>query len=427
MKLSRFNINFGRSDYNYWYNSLNRTFFRLSPSLNNKIISAIKDNRYDLLPASVIDKFKHGGFLIEDDINELDIVREKNHEAIMDKNYFLIILPTLNCNFHCWYCIQDHIPSTMSEETLERIKRHIDYMIDKELLKLLHLEWFGGEPFLYFKDVVTPISEYAIQKCSEANISFINSSTTNGYFLSEDVIKKCGELKFRHFQITLDGNKQSHDKVKFQNGCESTFSHVLNNINRLITLNRDVIMFLRINYTHRNVSEEIVTEINQYIEEKNRSNIMITPRKVWQEEIDPDFHDSLTRILDRFKSAGYGVEYWNPIVDFIPCYTNKKYYNAINYNGHIVKCTACDDLYDPSPKGILAKNGVIEWNSDFEDKYDQPTFENELCLNCNKLPICMGLCPRDHIKGELYCKEDVLDTRFEDSIKSFIDRSYDSE
>ena len=228
-------------------------------------------------------------------------------------------------------------------------------MIDKEKIESLHLEWFGGEPFLYFKDVVTPISEYAIQKCSEANISFINSSTTNGYFLSEDVIKKCGELKFRHFQITLDGNKQSHDKVKFQNGCESTFSHVLNNINRLITLNRDVIMFLRINYTHRNVSEEIVTEINQYIEEKNRSNIMITPRKVWQEEIDPDFHDSLTRILDRFKSAGYGVEYWNPIVDFIPCYTNKKYYNAINYNGHIVKCTACDDLYDPSPKGILAK------------------------------------------------------------------------
>ncbi len=54
-----------------------------------------------------------------------------------------VILPTLNCNFKCWYCIQDHIPSLMTEEVISLVKRHIKYVIENLDLDTLHIEWFG--------------------------------------------------------------------------------------------------------------------------------------------------------------------------------------------------------------------------------------------------------------------------------------------
>ena len=40
--------------------------------------------------------------------------------------------------------------------------------------------------------------------------------------------------RYERFQITLDGPKEQHDKVKFQNNCPSAFTHVLNNIEYIL-------------------------------------------------------------------------------------------------------------------------------------------------------------------------------------------------
>lgn len=90
----------------------------------------------------------------------------------------------------------------------------------------------------------------------------------------------------------------------------------------------------------------------------------------------------------------------------------------------MVKCTACNDLYKDEPMGILCDDGRIEWKSDIVYKYQEPSFNNDECLGCNKLPICMGICPREHVNGKRYCKETCLDTSFDDSIIAIINRSY---
>lgn len=423
MKPSKYNIIIKKPNFTYWFNTLSRNFFRLSPGLSSKIEAALKNGLYHELPESMLQKLKEGGFAVDKDLDELEIVRDKNRKAIADKNYFLVLLPTLNCNYHCWYCIQDHISSKMTDETMLKVKRHIDYMIEKEKIESLHLDWFGGEPFMYFKEIVIPISRYAQEKCRQTGIPFYCSSTTNGYYLTKETIAECVKLDFIQFQITLDGNKEFHDKVKFQKGCDSTFMHVLSNINNLLAESDGIRVYLRINYTHKNISESIVEEVNSCIEPANRQKIIVTPRKVWQEDIDKNFFKNVRGILDKFWASGYNVEYWNVINNDIPCYTNKKYYNAINFNGNVVKCTACNDLYEP-PKGILSDDGVVKWSDGMEERYTAPTFENERCFGCNKLPLCMGLCPRDHIAGSKHCKEDVYDESFEDSIVNLIDRSF---
>lgn len=261
---------------------------------------------------------------------------------------------------------------------------------------------------------------YAIEKCALHGIPFINSSTTNGYFITPEVSNCLTDLKFTNFQITLDGEKEFHDKVKFMDGCSSTFEHVLNNINDILNKNANIRIFLRINYTHKNLSQGIIPEVNKLIFKENRPRITITPKKVWQEDVDKSFGVVLQKILDDFEKSGYVVSRREIATTFIPCYVNKEYYNAINYNGNVVKCTACDDIHKETTKGRLLDDGRIVWEDSYDTKCQSPTFENEKCLRCNRLPVCMGLCPRDYMSGLSHCKYEVMDENFDVSLLDYL-------
>ena len=65
-------------------------------------------------------------FIIDDDVNELEILRIRNREAVRNQSYQLIINPTLECNFRCWYCYENHKKGHMNETTVENIKKLAD-------------------------------------------------------------------------------------------------------------------------------------------------------------------------------------------------------------------------------------------------------------------------------------------------------------
>lgn len=425
MKASRYNIILYDDCHAYWYNGLHDNFFRISDSLSSKIEPLLESpDSYSELSSAFYEKLLKYGFIIEDDVDELDIIRIKNEETIHSKDYFLVILPTLNCNFKCWYCIQDHIFSKMDSSVIEMIKMHIDAMIDKHGITSLCIEWFGGEPFMYFDEVIRPISEYAIEKCRNSGIPFRNSATTNAYYITDKIARSLESLEFRNFQITLDGPKGAHDRVKFQKGLDSAFDHVLHNINNFLHSVSDVTVSLRINYTHESLTEKIVGEVSDIIQEDVRGRIKITPRKVWQEKPDKSIMKKVRGILDLFEDKGFKVERCSYIRSFVPCYANKEYYNAINYNGNVVKCTACNDLYEETHRGKLLSDGEIEWRDGFDKKYQAKSFDNPRCLACRKLPVCMGQCPRNHINGISSCKYEHTDTTLEEELLDMMRNSY---
>lgn len=392
--------------------------------LSRKVESIINSSaKFELLPKVFMDKLLSGGFLVHDETNELDIIRARNEEAINKKDYLLIILPTLNCNYKCWYCIQDHIPSRMSQETIESIKTHIDYMVNVERITSLQIEWFGGEPFMYFNQIINPICEYAKHICAKHDIPYITSATTNGYFLSPKKVHDIKRLGFTRFQITLDGPKTEHDKVKFQQNCASTFVHVLNNIENILNNSENILILLRINYTEENLSCQIVDDVNKIVSPTNRHRIQIILKKVWQETVNKERYNNVSTLLYLFETSGYKVNRLDFVLDFVPCYANKKYYNAINYNGDVLKCTACNDLYDKQLHGTIKVDGSIMWNSDFIAKYKAKSFENTECLVCKYLPICMGICPRDY-GNTSYCKFKGMDMKIEDAIVNYINSKY---
>ena len=421
MKSSKYNFILYSDKYGYWYNAITGNYFRLSIFLSKKIEEFLKKPKTLKEEAPIMyDKLLKSGFIIDNDFDEINFITDKYNEAIHSKDYFLVILPTLNCNYKCWYCIQEHIPSLMSENVILAIKKHIDYMIDEKKITSLHIDWFGGEPFMFFEQVIVPISRHAIKRCEEQMIPFSNSSTTNGYFLSKKTSDSLTDLKFEHFQITLDGDREFHDKVKFIKGCNSTFDYVLRNIDYLLSVNPTIRVHLRINYTHSTLTKRIVLEVSKFIRKENRPRVIITPKKVWQEKTDKLFGLKLKEIIDDFSMHGFKVSRRDIITTFTSCYVNREFYNCISYNGNALKCTACDDIHKDNTYGKLLDNGKIFWENEHDKKCQEPSFNNKMCLNCKLLPNCMGRCPRDFIAGVTKCKYESIDNVFERDLLDFL-------
>lgn len=425
MKVSKYNYILEKDDKTFWFNGLSNKYFTLNHVLSEKLKSVLKGKEgIELLSKKsymLYENLFENNFILKDDINELNVIRENNHKAVNTKNYLLIILPTLNCNFSCWYCVQDHIDTKMDDCTMDKVKNHLKRVIEEDKIETLHIEWFGGEPFMFFDEVIKPISTYAIELCEKANIPFINTATTNGYYLTQNIHSQIQDLNFIRFQITLDGIRDLHNKIKFTGKGESAFDTVLNNINELLSNTVDIMVLLRINYTDKTLDNQIVDEVNEIINVENRCKIRVMMRKIWQEAISKENGNRANELIDEFNKTGCKKFNHDVSKGFVPCYADRKWYNAINYNGAVVKCTANNDLYSDNPPGVLQEDGSIKWQEGFLDNYYVPRFENEHCLKCKHLPVCMGNCGRYYYENnQFHCNRQLMDNSFENEILEYI-------
>ncbi len=428
MKKSSYNFCLNKGNMSYWFNGITHYHFRLDKFLSKKMLNIIDNPEYlkDTSPA-FYQKLIEKGFLVDDTINEVNLIREKTNIVRESKYYFLVILPTMNCNFECWYCIQEHIETKMSDLTIQKVKNHIEKIIFEDKIEYLHIEWFGGEPFLYFQDIIKPISSFAKSICEKAGIPFKNTATTNGYFIKPEINSDLINLNFKSFQISLDGTRELHNKVKVSKYGDSAFDVTLKNINSFLSYSEELSVVLRINYTDENLNDEILTQVNNIICKKNRNRVLLLYRRVWQEKTDKTRAKKIYSIIDKFSSNGYCATIKMDLDNgFLPCYADKKYYNAINFDGSVVKCTANDDL-KIDPPGKLLDDGSILWKDGFLEKYYKNRFENNKCIRCKYLPICMGSCPRDYrseTDDKFFCKLQGNDRSFEDIIFNTILKDY---
>lgn len=428
MKPSFYNFFFRQEDYIICFNALSFNFFYLSHQREDIVKDIINnpDTYIDKIPF-FYNKLKEGNFIIENDIYEPEKVIQKYNERINIKHYKLVLIPTLQCNFRCWYCIQSHVKGKMEEDILHRIYRHIEYMIIKEQIESLSIEWFGGEPFLYFSEIIKPISVFAKNICEKYSIPFISSATTNGFLITPEVVDQIQDYNFKGFQITLDGDREHHNKTRISKKV-SSFDTIINNINYMCS-HLDCFVNLRINYDEKNLNpEKIIAQMNEIISLEWRKKIGFTFRRVWQVNSFNEERKKLITASSIIRKKGYAMSV-DLIQNFVPCYVSRKFYNTISFNGCVYKCTVKEILHKDS-LGYLDENGVIQWHiKDFEAIYYTPLFDNKICLQCKYLPICMGPCTRRFEDNKLkipdfYCSQGVTNGfKFEDSMLNYCKES----
>ena len=148
------------------------------------------------------------------------------------------VLTTLQCNFACDYCIQgDHgeynkTAAKMSMETAARVADWIEGRMDVIAPKSFAMTFFGGEPLLNLP-VVYYLAERLSKTCETRGISMVMNMITNGLLLTPEVVDRITAWGSLGVKVTLDGDRDTHNRMRPLRGGQGTFDKILNNVRQV--------------------------------------------------------------------------------------------------------------------------------------------------------------------------------------------------
>ena len=370
------------------FNGLNRDFLIIA----NRAVSSFLEllnfpYKYLNSHPSIIENLKSRGFIIEDDFDERALLKHKREEFIWAKEYKTTILPTFECNYNCWYCIQKHEPVVIDKSKINLIVKHVKKYLVENHIESYILSWFGGEP-LTQPEIIDYVSRDLKQFCQSHKIEYSGAVTTNGALLSMSTIEMLKENGIDFYQIAIDGDEHAHNHNKKDEHAASSFALILTNIVNLLRHNQKADVVLRLNYTIATLkSKNLINDINKYIPTSYRSRIVVDLQKVWQVNEKNVPMSLLVNLQKALVASGFTLSTEHV---FSMCYVEKEHYNMFYYNGGVEKC---DKRPIEKLRGHLDEEGNIVWNekpmfADY-DLFD----ERCICNNCLYYPLCYCGCP----------------------------------
>lgn len=287
--------------------------------------------------------------------------------------------------------------------------------MQKNEIKTKHIEnvvldWFGGEPLLCFSQIIYPLSKELKSWCEQHNIKLHLTMTTNGSLINEDIAVKMKEIELEQLQITLDGGKECHNKVRFSPAMKNSYDVIVKSIHALCRILDKPNIELRINYTSNNIDSAF--SILDDFDESIRRYILVSPHIVWQEF--DKVGDLSAKVAQLNKSAyekGYSIRHPNFSLRCMSCYTENMEQFVINYDMNVYKCTARD--FDKKfCVGRITDEGVFVPNELYYRYYTTPSpFVCKECLECDLLPSCVysNSCLQKKIEGfQPKCDKDMI-------------------
>lgn len=135
---------------------------------------------------------------------------------------FITFLITKRCNYRCARC-SAHSPEEMKKNLAEEMNAE-DYkkIVDEVSFYKPAIYFCGGEPTL--RDDLVEIIKYIKKK------KMVCAMTTNASLLNEDMAKKIVESEIDFVSISLDGDRETHDKVR---GVPGAYDNVMKGVEYL--------------------------------------------------------------------------------------------------------------------------------------------------------------------------------------------------
>lgn len=399
----------------YVYNLLSRALVCLGAK---EIGEKLQSNSFAEFDEDTLNILERNKIICNSSIDEyLQVLRLQRIIKYGNKNARLTILPTLNCNFKCWYCYEEHTTRNMSEKECEILLKFCKNLLDNHHLNSMTLDWFGGEPMLKFANIIVPLSSQVKKLCEEHNVAFYNMITTNGALILDKHLADMERIELNKFQITLDGGKEFHNQTRFSKRHPDSYSCIVNNICALVKQIPNIDLTLRINCTPSNIDS--ITSIIDSFSKEIRDKIHVNLQPIWQEiESLKALSGNVTEISRLFHEAGYSV----PSFTTLPstpniCYVENMLHYTIVPGLEVYKCTARDFKKGSlNYIGNISENGVFVSNDNILRYYCNSFFENSKCKECEVLPVCRGNCIQKCVESNpLLCQKDDL-TRGVDSI-----------
>ena len=318
----------------------------------------------------------------------------------------LTLAPTMDCCFRCHYCFEKYKEKKyMTPEIMDQI---IKYVTSYPELKNIKITWFGGEPLM----AVPQIEEFYDKFRDIWQEPFISNIITTGYHIDKESIRVMQKVGISSVQITLDGMKETHNKVKHLPSGEDVFERILSNIELLNDSAPEINITIRVNLTLENKEEYIPLHKLCLTRLYGRSNITISPAFVLDRGTgdicrsnNNIFFGHIERskfILNLAKNGINSVFVRYPEPFFNECAIRNEMAIAFDPEGYAYKCWEVIGNKEYAI-GKLNDDGILtDINQTILNRqlYGADTFDDPICSQCKYLPICNGGCPIQRIENK---------------------------
>ena len=186
-----------------------------------------------------LDTLAAHGFVVTDRDSERADLHRFFQDFREDTDHMRVtVLTTMQCNFACDYCIQgDHgdynkHATKMSMADAVRVGDWIEARFDLLQPRRFTLMFFGGEPLLNLP-VMYYLAERLWKTTQARDIEQSIVIITNGLLLTREVVGRLKPYGLDGVKITLDGDRDTHDRMRPLRGGQGTFDRIIRNIREI--------------------------------------------------------------------------------------------------------------------------------------------------------------------------------------------------
>jgi len=346
--------------------------------------------------------------LIDNEENEYQTIVNNywNERKVGSSILNLTLATTLGCNLRCGYCFEQHKQSinlTIKDE--ESIFKFVNSRLDNKK-EGLHITWFGGEPLLGIKSIER-LSQKFIKLCTFKGMTYSADIITNGVLLTDENAKILKKSLVSSVQITMDGDKEIHDKMRPAPN-KGSYDDVLTGV---MVSRKYFKTAIRINLNHENTP--FIPKLLNTLAELDLFDVSFNFAPIFSNDNGISQNSYLTR--EEFAQAqvslsklatnlGFQVASgFGTIQSSLPCTVLDPSHYTLEPRGVVHKCV--DFLGDKTHAVGSIEDGKFSplkgqeiWNNYDVFTFYQAEGEDD-CSNCQYLPLCYGGCPKNRING----------------------------
>lgn len=406
------------SNSNIWWKDANDKLINILNSISKchikieeSLFCELKNNKFRHLDEGLLKYLIDQYFILPNNFTEFDAFNAEQkifYENTDRLNIFLV--PSRKCNFRCSYCIQNNLFEQdkhleMSEDVIDEYVIWLNKQIIEWDVKLINFVFYGGEPLTASLSTLNAI----YSKFSKLPINTKFRLISNGYSIDKyiEFIDKIDDLT-----VTLDGNKENHNKRRTLFNGSPTYDYILANIKKYIQINSNKKLILRVNVDKDNriglldQVKKLCNLFNKEIMEK-RVRFQFTPTDPYLfGQKDSDIHSNIAEtakvIVECYR---YTIQLGCiPFVYLSNCGVNTKSSYTFDTNGNIYVCPSHTGI---TSKAISSAKKSITCLS--YDEYISKKNLSEKCIKCKFLGLCAGGCEYQREINGTYCRKEFYE------------------